>query len=148
TFGTMRHNSAEDRMLPLFGRSTSRDAVIAIRPEKMHMTLPEGWTDDLRIPLPRGRTVAEVVEFVLQAVLGGTADADIEQLLVAEFLLSPDDASLARDRTLGGLVRAATGNLQNCPAQDKDPVAWESFQRGSRDPSLIARIYPQYASSN
>jgi hypothetical protein len=109
------------------------------------MTLPEGWTDDLRIPLPPGRTVAEVVEFVLQAILRGTSDPDTEQLLEAEFLLSADDASLARDRTLGGLVRAATRNPQNCPPQDKDPVAWESYQRGTRDPSLIARIYPQYA---
>lgn len=108
--------------------------------------LPEGWTDDMTIPLPPGRTTAEVVEFVLQLALRGTPDRETERLLAAEFLLSADDAALARDRSFGGLVRAATGNPANCPAKDKDPVAWESFQRGSRDPTLVARIYPKFAS--
>ena len=36
--------------------------------------LPEGWTDDMTIPLPPGRTAADVVEFVLQAALRGTPD--------------------------------------------------------------------------
>ncbi len=108
--------------------------------------LREGWTDDMIIPLPPGRTAEEVVEFVLQAALRGTPDNETEGLLVAEFLLSPDDAALARDRSFGGLVRAATRNPENCPNRDKDPIAWESFQRGTRDPSLVARIYPQFAS--
>lgn len=108
--------------------------------------LPEGWTDDMTIPLPAGRTAAEVVEFVLQAALRGTRDSETERLLAAEFMLSEEDAALARDRSFGGLVRAATRNPANCPAQDKDPLAWESFQRGTRDPSLVARIYPQFAS--
>jgi hypothetical protein len=108
--------------------------------------IPEGWTDDMTIPLSPGRTAAEVVEFVLQAALRDLPDDELERLLAAEFLLSPDDAALARDRSFGGLVRAATRNPENCPARDKDPLAWESFQRGTRDPSLIARIYPQFAS--
>ena len=109
-------------------------------------SLPEGWTDDMTIPLPTGRTAAEVVEFVIQAALGGTPDEVIEGRLAAEFALSPDDAALARDRSFGGLVRAATRIAANCPARDKDPLAWESFHRGMRDRSLVARIYPQFAS--
>jgi hypothetical protein len=108
--------------------------------------LPEVWTDDMTVTLPPGRTPAEVVEFVLQAALRGTPDDEIETLLAAEFLLCPDDAALARDRSFGGLVRAATRNPMNCPARHKDPLAWESFQRGTHDPSLVAKIYPRFAS--
>jgi len=42
-------------------------------------------------------------------------------------------------------VRAATRNPANRPAPDKDPIAFESFQRGEADRSLIARIYPEFA---
>jgi hypothetical protein len=108
--------------------------------------LPEEWTDDMTIPLPPGRTPGEVVEFVLQAALRETPDEEIERLLVAEFGLSADDAALARDRSFGGLVRAATRNPENGPDRGKDPLAWESFQCGTRDPSLVARIYPQFTS--
>ena len=108
--------------------------------------IPEGWTNDMTIPLPPGRTEAEVVEVVIQAALRGAPDEETEQSLAAEFLLSADAAALARDRAFGGIVRAATRNPENCPSQQNDPLAWESFQRATRDPSLIARIYPQFAS--
>ena len=78
-------------------------------------------TDDMTTPLPPGRTAADVDEFVLQAALRGTPDDETERLLAAEFLLSPGDAALARDRSFGGLVRAAARIPENCPAQDKDP---------------------------
>ncbi|MFI5487731.1 hypothetical protein ACIBXA_28360 [Micromonospora echinaurantiaca] len=104
-----------------------------------------GWTDDLTIPLPPGRTVAELVDVVLTAALRGTPADQIDRLVATEFGLSPDDAEFARDRTYGGLVRAATRNVLNCPDEGKDPMAWESFQRGMRDPSLVARIYPEFA---
>jgi hypothetical protein len=51
-------------------------------------------------------------------------------MLIDEFGLSADDATLAWDRTFGGLVRASTRNRANCPPQDKDPIAWESFHAG------------------
>jgi hypothetical protein len=99
----------------------------------------------MSIGLPPGRTVAEVVDLVLQATLRGTADEEIEIALAREFALNEDDAHLARDRTFGGLVRAASRNPDNRPAPDKDPIAFESFQRGEADRSLIERIYPQFA---
>ncbi|MFG1839565.1 hypothetical protein ACGFH8_14130 [Micromonospora sp. NPDC049175] len=104
--------------------------------------MPE-WTDDLTIPLPPGRTVAELVDLVLRETLLGTSGDELDQQLVTEFGLSHEDAELARDRSLGGLVRAATGNSRNQPDRGKDPMAWESFERGRRDPSLVARIYPR-----
>ena|SRR6185437_13757385 len=108
------------------------------------MAIPEGFTDDMNIPLS-GRTVEEVVQFVLQAALDGMPDAASERLLAGEFSLSLEDAALARDRTLGGIVRAATRQSANCPSREKDPMAWESFQRATRDPSLVARLYPRFA---
>jgi hypothetical protein len=110
------------------------------------MAIPEGWTDDLNIPLPLGRTVQDVVDFVIESVLRSKPDATIEKLLSAEFLLTPDDAALARDRTCAGIVRAATGDPANCPRREKDPMAWESFQRATQDQSIIVRMYPEYAS--
>lgn len=103
---------------------------------------PLSWTDDLTIPLPPGRTIAELVDLVLQAALREAPADEIEQALVNEFSLSNDDAQLACDRAFGGLVRAATRNTANRPAREKDPVAWESFQRGTNDPTLVTRIYP------
>lgn len=105
----------------------------------------QGWTDDLRIAMPPSRTIADLVDFVLQSAMHGVPAKRIVKRLAKEFDLSKHDAELAVDRSFGGLVRAATRNPLNCPPQDKDPVAWESFQRGSSDPSLVARIYPDLA---
>ncbi|MFG1604800.1 hypothetical protein [Actinoplanes sp. NPDC049265] len=103
------------------------------------------WTDDMTITLPPARTIPEVVEFVLAATLRQVPPDQIAEALAADLGLSPDDAELAADRALGGLVRAATRTPDNRPDQAKDPVAWESFHRGIRDPSLVERIYPQFA---
>jgi hypothetical protein len=111
----------------------------------MRSYLMPDWTDDMTISLPPSRTVAEVVEFVLAATLRQVPPDEIAKSLTADLGLTADDAELAADRALGGLVRAATPSADNRPDQVKDPVAWESFQRGTKDPSLVARIYPQFA---
>lgn len=100
-------------------------------------------TDDMTVVLPSGRSVAEVVELVILGCLDGRSAAEIEARLSSEFGLSPEDAAVARDRACGGLVRAGTRVPENRPSPVKDPVAWESYQRGTRDPSLVSRIYPQ-----
>lgn len=109
-------------------------------------TIPEGWTDDLTIPLPGGRTVDELADFVIQRALQGVPDQENERQMIEEFHLTASDAALVRDRVFGGIVRAATRNIANQPIQAKDPFAFASFQRASNDPSIIASIYPQYAS--
>ncbi|MCD6048732.1 MAG: hypothetical protein K0Q55_135 [Verrucomicrobia bacterium] len=108
-------------------------------------TVPEGWTDDLTIPLPPGHTVTEIVDFVIQCGLQGVPDDETEQRLLEKFCLAEEDAALARDRVYGGIVRAATRSIENRPDQRKDPFACASFDRASKDPSIIATIYPQYA---
>ena len=107
--------------------------------------IPEGWTDDMTVPLPLGKTADDLVEFVIQRGVAHTPDAQTEQDLVTTFGLSVADAALVRDRVFGGIVRAATGNSANRPSSLNDPFAFHSFERASREPSIIAAIYPQYA---
>ena len=106
--------------------------------------LPEGWTDDLTIHVCPPQTLEELVEFVLQAEVRKVPSDETTIELVTRFGLSEEDAGLAWDRALGGLVRAATGNPVNCPVREKDPVAWISYHRCLREPALIAAIRPQY----
>jgi hypothetical protein len=44
-----------------------------------------------------------------------------------EFGMSHEDPCLAFDRVQGGIVRALSARLINCPNRDKDPLAWLSF---------------------
>jgi hypothetical protein len=104
------------------------------------------WTDDMRVSIPAGRTVADVVDLVLRRAAEGRSAAEIEAALVTELGLSADDAALARDRAFGGIVRGGTRNEANRPSPVKDPVAHESFERALADPSLPARIYPEHFS--
>ncbi len=108
-------------------------------------TIPEGWTDDMSIPMPPGRTVDEYVEFVIRSGLSGTPDDQTEQVLVTRFGIPPEDAALVRDRVFGGIVRAATGNSANRPDATKDPFARRSYDRAIREPSIISAIYPEFA---
>ncbi|WP_157411037.1 MULTISPECIES: hypothetical protein [Actinoplanes] len=105
-----------------------------------------GWTDDLTIPLPPGRTPADVVDLIARLATHPDAFDDVVRALTAEFGLAEDDAEFAFERYGGGLVRASSRIPQNCPPADKDPIAWEAFQRGFADPQLIAALYPQFAS--
>jgi hypothetical protein len=108
--------------------------------------IPKGWTDDLSIVLPSGVTLDEVVEVVLRSeALKKPYEGIVAELV--ELGLSENDAQLAHDRSLGGLVRAATSSPATAEWQDKDPVAWTSYQRCLREPELIAAVRPQYARS-
>jgi hypothetical protein len=107
--------------------------------------IPEGWTDDMTVPLPPNHTVEGIADFVIQQALQGTPDDENENELIAAFGFSPDDAALIRDRVFGGIVRAATGNEANRPDAAKDPFAHISFDLSLRNPSIIAGIYPQFA---
>ena len=97
-------------------------------------TLPEGWTDDLSVQVRPGRTIEELVDFILATDLArglGTAE-DFDHLVRAlgnEFDLSIEDSELAIDRVQGGVVRARTGNEANRPDRAKNPIAWTSFER-------------------
>jgi hypothetical protein len=130
------------------GQLTSGEAAAWLAKARPAQEPPENqvvWTDDMTIRLPPRRTVAELADLVLRAAERGEAPEEIAQALASEFGLTEDDAHLACDRALGGLVRAATGNPANCPSPEKDPIAWQTYQRGTADPSLVARIYPKFA---
>lgn len=106
--------------------------------------LPEGWTDDMTIVVPTGRSLDDIVDYVLRATIRRETPDNMVRHLVEEFGLTQSDAELAWDRTCGGVVRAATGHQENCPSKDKEPLAWLSFQRCLKQPELIGAIYPKY----
>jgi hypothetical protein len=71
--------------------------------------VPEGWTDDFNFPMASGRTVEELVDYVLQAAIQRYTNSTVIQKLISDFGLTEADAGFALDRALGGVVRAATG---------------------------------------
>ena len=92
-------------------------------------SVPDGWSDDLSVQLTGGRTVEELVDYILVANQQGRQHETLIAALATEFGLSNEDAELSIDRVGGGIARAATGNRANCPNRGKDPIAWASFQR-------------------
>jgi len=107
--------------------------------------LPPGWTDDMNVELPDGVTVDEVTDFVLAQVGLVKSAPELEHMLHVTFGLSVPAAELVRDRVCGGVVRVATGRLENRPSKDKDPFAWTSYGQATDDPSIITAMYPQFA---
>ncbi len=107
-------------------------------------TIPEGWTDDMTIPLPQGKSWDDVVDVVLASARRlAPYEETIADLLALG--LSADDSALAYDRSLGGVVRAATGNPANEPSPEKDPMAHASWARCQRDPGIVTDLRPRQA---
>jgi hypothetical protein len=114
------------------------------------MALPAGLTDDLRLDLPAGVTHEKLALFVIENALRCVPDGETERQLVREFSLSPDDAAHVRDRVFGGVFRAAlalAGNRHNDPDREKDALARAGFARVMSEPTIAARIYPQFAAA-
>ena len=109
--------------------------------------IPEGWTDDMTVPLLPNHTVDRIIDFVIQQALQGTSDAETENKLMAAFGFSSEESALVRDRVFGGIVRATTANKSNRPDSKKDPFAYASFNLALRNPSMIASLYPQFVQS-
>lgn len=107
-------------------------------------TIPDGWTDDMSVPLPPGVRVEDVVELILSSASQGTPGEQIVSGLLA-LGLSDEDAALACDRTFGGVVRAATHNPANQPSEVKDPLAFASYRRCVEDPSIMSAVRPDLA---
>jgi len=96
--------------------------------------------DDMSVQMPPGWNVERVVDFVLAAK---ERDAPYEEVVPALMAsgFSEDEALRAIDRTLGGLVRARFEGARNEPSKTKDPIAWTSYQRGVRQPALVATAF-------
>ncbi len=112
------------------------------------MKIPDGWTDDMRVPLPPGKTVDDLVDYVIDAALANTSIEDIETELGRTFELGVDDAAVARDRVFGGIFRAGTTAPENQPNQEKDPLAWASYNRAKANPEIITAIFPEFSRAN
>ncbi len=107
------------------------------------MSIPVGRTADLSIALPPALTVERIVDVVLRAERDRVPRRATLAGLVA-LGLSEDDAHLALDRVLGGIVRAATRHPANAPAKDKDPVAWASYERCMGEPNIPESARPRF----
>jgi len=83
----------------------------------------------MSVELQAGRTVEELVDYILLATEQRRENEIVIAGPGAEFGLSNEDAELSIDRVLGGIARARIGNQGNCPDRIKDPIAWVSFQR-------------------
>jgi hypothetical protein len=104
--------------------------------------IPEGWTDDMTFPLPRGVTVERIVDYVLSSA----AQREPYESRIATLTtwgLATGDAELACDRALGGAFRAGTSSPENEPSADKDPIAFCSYHRCRATPALIATLFPE-----
>lgn len=91
-------------------------------------TLPEGWTDDMRISIDPQR-INDLVHFLFDGHVRYADWVLMCERIVQEFGLTEEDAYLAIDRVQSGMVRAVTGNPENRPDAIKDPLAHMSFQR-------------------
>jgi hypothetical protein len=108
----------------------------------MQTNLPDGWTDDMSINLPPGRTNQQIVQHILSVMMSDEGSEKLLDTLVNEFQLSQEDAELAIDRTLGGVVRASTGNPLNRPHWAKDPLAAISYEMSMKDRQIIKKLRP------
>jgi len=86
------------------------------------------WTDDLTVRLARGTSTRELVVYLRAAHQEGVLRRELLAVLTERFALPFDDARLAMDRVMGGVVRAASGIAANEPDRAKDPLAWMSYR--------------------
>ena len=100
---------------------------------------PDGF--DVSIDLPDGVTHQDLNRFVVEQFLAGVED--LEGALVSTYGLSPKDAFLARERTFGGIVRAATDNPANEPDPRLDPVAHSSYALTKANRWVVDAVYPE-----
>jgi hypothetical protein len=69
-----------------------------------------------------------LVLYLRSADAAGESRRDVMAVLTERYGLPFDDARLAMDRVMGGVIRASSGNPANGPDPVKDPLAWMSYQ--------------------
>jgi hypothetical protein len=105
--------------------------------------IPEGWTDDMSVPLPSETSVDDVAKFVMEASFLGKNEEDIINELVSTHGISFEDGDLILDRIFGGIFRASTNNSLNRPNAQKDPFAYSSYDMAIKNREIIAFFYPE-----
>jgi len=104
--------------------------------------IPDGWTDDMAVPLPEGVTIASLAEYVVSSAADGESH-DVRIATLLSWGLTSDDAELACDRALGGVFRAGTTSSENEPSAEKDPIAYCSYHQCRANRALISAIFPK-----
>jgi len=91
------------------------------------MNTSEEWTDDMNISISSDKTIKELTSFLMLELESNCNHDEIIIKIITNYGTSENDAELALDRVQGGIIRALTGNPSNEPEQEKDPLAWYSF---------------------
>lgn len=97
--------------------------------------ISEGLTDDMNVTIRADRTNLELTKAVMDFVKNIDAGFQIVSKISREFGMSDEDAILAFDRVQGGIIRALSARLDNCPNCDKDPLAYYAFSRDLANPA-------------
>lgn len=92
--------------------------------------------NDLSVAMPAAWSMGRLVDFVLASMQRHVDSEEIVRGLMASGF-SEQDAHVAIDRTVGGIVRARTPNRRDEPSRLKDPIAWWSYHRALEHPELL-----------
>ena len=86
--------------------------------------------------MPAAWSMGQLVDFVLASMQRHVDSEEIVRGLMASGF-SEQDAHVAIDRTVGGIVRARTPNRRDEPSRLKDPITWWSYHRALEHPELL-----------
>jgi hypothetical protein len=85
------------------------------------------WTTDMTFLVGNGFKISDVATYIKECFEESMDFAVIYEKLCSKFALAENDAELAIDRAVGGVVRALTTNIKNRPDENEDPVAYYLF---------------------
>ena len=81
----------------------------------------------MNVTIREDRTLLDLARVVMERVAAFNGQPEVVSAVAGEFGMSAADAWLAFDRVKGGIIRALTTRLDNCPEREKDPLAWHAF---------------------
>ena len=98
------------------------------------MSIPEGWTDDMTVRIRSGRTEAELVATVMDALLKREDLNRFLPIVHSDFGLSEEDARLTFNRSRVGLSGRCQGSTDDQP--DKSRIRSRG-DRSSRSGTVV-----------
>ncbi len=81
------------------------------------------WTTNMTFPIGDGFEVNDVSTYIQEFFEVSIEFSVLHNDLCNKFSLTDDDASLAIERAISGVVRALTTNIKNEPSITEDPIA-------------------------
>jgi hypothetical protein len=91
------------------------------------------FTGDLRIHIKNGFTNEQLAQEIFNLIEANIenpfSDLEIAQIAQDKFGLSEEDSAFSVERVYGGIFRGITRNNFNKPKENKDPLAYFSFNK-------------------